>query len=191
MSLKTLKSIDFSILQQCMHCGMCLPTCPTFQQTQLERHSPRGRIALMRSIAEDRMEISPVFHEEMNFCLGCLACETACPAGVHYNELLEVARSESENRFKNRKPWRTLLRQFLLGIIFSRQGLLRTVGIAMRIYQKSGIQRWVRESGILHLLPGSMEKWEKKMPEIEDQFSHQRIQEWKNPMPRNAIGSEC
>ena len=92
----TLKSIDYSVLQQCMHCGMCLPTCPTYDTTKRERNSPRGRIALMRAIADDDLTVSREFAEEMSYCLGCLACQTACPAGVNYAELFETARNDIE-----------------------------------------------------------------------------------------------
>ena len=92
----TLKTIDYSVLQQCMHCGMCLPTCPTYDTTKRERNSPRGRIALMRAIADGELEVSREFAEEMSYCLGCLACQTACPAGVNYAELFETARSDIE-----------------------------------------------------------------------------------------------
>src|ERR1700747_2903661 len=84
---KYLRRLDFAVLQQCIHCGMCLPTCPTYDATKLERNSPRGRIALMRNIAEGHLEVTRAFGEEMYFCLGCLACETACPAGVNYARL--------------------------------------------------------------------------------------------------------
>src|SRR4051794_8781348 len=82
-----LKDLDYSVVQQCMHCGLCLPTCPTYDATKLERNSPRGRIALMRAIADEKLEATKTFGDEMYFCLGCLACMTACPAGVNYAEL--------------------------------------------------------------------------------------------------------
>src|SRR5205823_10672193 len=91
-----LRGLDYSVVQQCMHCGLCLPTCPTYAATKIERNSPRGRIALMRAIADGRLEASRSFAEEMYFCLGCLACMTACPAGVNYAELFEHARAEAE-----------------------------------------------------------------------------------------------
>ncbi len=72
----------YSVLQQCIHCGMCLPACPTYDAMELERHGPRGRIALMRSVADGRLELTEAFGDEMYFCLGCPACETACRAGV-------------------------------------------------------------------------------------------------------------
>ena len=79
-----------------MHCGLCLPTCPTYDATKIERNSPRGRIALMRAVADGRLEATRAFADEMYFCLGCLACMTACPAGVNYAELFEHARAEAE-----------------------------------------------------------------------------------------------
>ena len=72
-----LKNLDYSVVQQCMHCGLCLPTCPTYDATKLERNSPRGRIALMRAIADGQLEATKTFADEMYFCLGCLACITA------------------------------------------------------------------------------------------------------------------
>ena len=83
----SLRTLDYSVLQQCMHCGMCLPTCPTYDATKRERNSPRGRIALMRAIADGDLEVTTSFADEMSYCLGCLACQTACPAGVNYSDL--------------------------------------------------------------------------------------------------------
>src|ERR1044072_1590967 len=94
MADATLRTIDYSVLQQCMHCGMCLPTCPTYDATGRERHSPRGRIALMRAIDDGDLEVSTTFAEEMTCCLGGLACQPACPGGVSYGVLFERARSD-------------------------------------------------------------------------------------------------
>src|SRR5689334_13049079 len=93
-----LKDLDYSVVQQCMHCGLCLPTCPTYDATKEERNSPRGRISLMRAIADGWLEPTKTFADEMYFCLGCLACMTACPAGVNYAELFEQARAEAVDR---------------------------------------------------------------------------------------------
>src|SRR6266576_496795 len=99
-----LKDLDYSVVLQCMHCGLCLPTCPTYDATKLERNSPRGRIALMRAIADGRLEATEAFADEMYFCLGCLACMTACPAGVDYAELFEHARAEAEQSRVKESP---------------------------------------------------------------------------------------
>ncbi len=107
--MPTLHTLDYSVLQQCMHCGMCLPTCPTYDATKRERNSPRGRIALMRAIADDELEVTSTFADEMSYCLGCLACQTACPAGVNYAELFETARSDIEQSGINDCPGAQLL----------------------------------------------------------------------------------
>src|SRR5215472_1876785 len=113
-----LKSLDYSVLQQCMHCGLCLPTCPTYEATKLERHSPRGRISLMRAIADGQMDMTKRFAEEMYFCLGCLACVTACPAGVNYAELFEHARAEAEGSRVMKSPKRDFIRSFTIRWLF-------------------------------------------------------------------------
>jgi len=79
-----------------MHCGMCLPNCPTYVETRRERNSPRGRIAWMRAIADENAAPDKAFADEMYYCLGCLACQSACPAGEDYATLFEVARADIE-----------------------------------------------------------------------------------------------
>ena len=78
---------------QCMRCGFCLPTCPTFALTGRERSSPRGRVALARAVAEEKLEFTDAVKEEAYFCLDCRACSTACPSGVKAGEVMEVCRS--------------------------------------------------------------------------------------------------
>lgn len=80
-------------LDQCIHCGLCLPACPTYSVLHLEMESPRGRIALMRAAADGRIGLEGAFQEHMDLCLGCRACESACPSGVQYGLLLETARA--------------------------------------------------------------------------------------------------
>jgi glycolate oxidase iron-sulfur subunit len=123
-----LKDLDYSVVQQCMHCGLCLPTCPTYDATKLERNSPRGRIALMRAIADDRLDVTKAFGDEMYFCLGCLACQTACPAGVNYAELFEHARAEIEEKQVLANPKRNFIRGFTVTLVvhgFAAAGIVR------------------------------------------------------------------
>ncbi|MEZ5324459.1 MAG: 4Fe-4S dicluster domain-containing protein [Verrucomicrobiales bacterium] len=141
----SLKQLDFSVLQQCMHCGMCLPTCPTYDATLRERHSPRGRIALMRAVAEDELPVSRGFADEMSYCLGCLACQTACPAGVDYAHLFETARADIESHAVNPGITRKFWRWLTLDQLFMRPQLLRLAGAALRLYQTSGMETFVRE----------------------------------------------
>ncbi|MGZ3625959.1 MAG: (Fe-S)-binding protein [Ktedonobacteraceae bacterium] len=84
----------YDLMRQCIHCGFCLPTCPTYAVLGVEMDSPRGRIYQMQAIAEGRMEISPEFVDHMYCCLGCRACETACPSGVQFGKLIEAAREQ-------------------------------------------------------------------------------------------------
>lgn len=166
-----LKDLDYSVLQQCIHCGMCLPTCPTYMETKIERNSPRGRIALMRAIADGQLEAQKAFADEMYFCLGCLACETACPAGVDYTGLFEMARAEAERTRALPSPARRFLRWLLLDVLFYKQGRLRLVGRLLWFYQATGLQTLVRRSGLLRLLPKSLRHLEAKTPTIRRHFS--------------------
>ena len=175
MSAVTLKDLDYSVLQQCMHCGMCLPTCPTYDATKLEKHSPRGRIALMRAIADDRLELTPAFGEEMSYCLGCLACETACPAGVDYAHLFEVARADVERSGVLTNPVRWSIRTILLKMVFTHPRLLRFVGRLLWLYQASGAQWLFRRLGLTRLLPKTLRELEPMTPVVLREFSHQLI----------------
>jgi glycolate oxidase iron-sulfur subunit len=158
-----------------MHCGLCLPTCPTYDATKIERNSPRGRIALMRAIADGQLEPSKAFAEEMYFCLGCLACQTACPAGVNYAELFEHARAEAEQSGALQSPKRNLIRRLTLGWLFMDLRRLRLVARIIRAYQDLGLQYVLRRSGILKLLPKRLRELEAMTPEIRPHFSAEII----------------
>ena len=162
-----------------MHCGLCLPTCPTYDATRLERHSPRGRIALMRAIADDRLAPTRTFAEEMYFCLGCLACVTACPAGVDYAGLFEHARAEVERVGRLDSPKRRFIRWFAVKWLFTDLRRLRLLGRLMRVYQWRwlGIQSFVRRCGVLRLFPRRLRELEAMTPDIRPRFSHQLIAE--------------
>jgi len=170
-----LKNLDYSVVQQCMHCGLCLPTCPTYDATKVERNSPRGRIALMRSIADGHLEATKTFADEMYFCLGCLACMTACPAGVNYAELFEHARAEAEQSGVLDSPKRGVIRGFTLRWLFMDLSRLQLVGHALRLYQQLGLQTFIRRSGILKLLPKRLRELEAMIPTVQPKFSAELI----------------
>jgi len=176
-----LKDLDYSVVQQCMHCGMCLPTCPTYMETKMERNSPRGRISLMRAIADGQLEAKKAFADEMYFCLGCLACETACPAGVDYTQLFEMARAEAERSPAEQTPLRKFTRWLLLDVLFGQQWRLRFVGRLLWLYQAMGLQAMVRRSGVLRLLPASWRALEAKTPTIKRHFSPDLIAPLEKP----------
>ena len=158
-----------------MHCGMCLPTCPTYDATKLERNSPRGRIALMRAIADDRLQPTQAFADEMYFCLGCLACMTACPAGVNYAELFEHARAEAEQSGVLDSPKRSFIRSLTLRWLFMDLNRLQLVGRILRLYQQLGLQTFIRRSGILKLLPQRLRELEAMTPDVQPKFSAELI----------------
>ncbi|MGY8695699.1 MAG: (Fe-S)-binding protein, partial [Verrucomicrobiia bacterium] len=176
-----LQSLDYSVLQQCMHCGMCLPTCPTYDTTGIETNSPRGRIALMRTIADGELELTKTFSDEMYYCLGCLACTTACPAGVDYAHMFEAARADIEDHqlldTSERKFWRWLSVKF----IFVHPRLLRFVGHSMRFYQQSGLQNLLRKTGFMKLLPQNLQELEPMTPTIKDAFTDEIVAETESP----------
>ena len=167
----TLQTLDYSVIQQCMHCGMCLPTCPTYDETKRERNSPRGRIALMRAVADGELSITPAFADEMSYCLGCLACQTACPAGVNYAELLETARNEIERAHVQSGTARSLWRALSLKYLFMRPRALRAAGRMLRFYQRSGLETIARTAGLLRLMPASLRRLEPQAPRMAPVFS--------------------
>jgi len=170
-----LAALDYSVLQQCMHCGLCLPVCPTFTETGRERNSPRGRIALMRAVADGELALGRAFGEEMYYCLGCLACTSACPAGVDYATLFETARAEIEAQGVLAGPKRSLVRATVLRFLFTRPRLLRLAGRLLWLYEASGLQGAVRRSGLTRLLPRRLRALEPQTPRVRRRFSHQLI----------------
>jgi glycolate oxidase iron-sulfur subunit len=185
-----LRELDYAVLQQCMHCGMCLPTCPTYVETKVEKNSPRGRISLMRAIADGRLETTKAFADEMYFCLGCLACETACPAGVDYTQLFEASRAEAEASGVLQSPQRDVIRGVLLRGLFTRPRLLRFVGRLLWIWQASGGQALFRKLGLPKLLPYRFRELERMTPTAQAEFSHQKIRPIERPAatPRYRVG---
>jgi glycolate oxidase iron-sulfur subunit len=174
-SYSHLKNLDYSVVQQCMHCGLCLPTCPTYDATKLERHSPRGRIALMRAIADERLEPTKTFADEMYYCLGCLACMTACPAGVDYAELFERARAEAEASRVLATPGRSLIRTLSLRGLFMDLNRLKLLGRVMQLWQGLGLQSAVRALGLTRLLPRRLRELEAMTPPVQARWTEDLV----------------
>jgi glycolate dehydrogenase iron-sulfur subunit len=162
------------VINKCVHCGLCLSSCPTYRETGLETFSPRGRIYLMKAVAEGRIGMeSDVFQEQMSACLNCRACEAVCPSGVQYGQILEASRTQLEQaRDEGRlppHPWLVkLLRGGAFDLMFRRLGLFRLFSRLMWIYQRSGAQALARRTGILKRL--DLDETEMLLPRISDRF---------------------
>ncbi|HAJ38272.1 MAG TPA: hypothetical protein DCL15_21585 [Chloroflexi bacterium] len=183
-------------LDQCIHCGLCLPACPTYSINQLEMDSPRGRIALMRAAADGRIGLDGAFQEHIDLCLGCRACETACPSGVQYGLLLETAKAglagakEKGRRVTTAAPRATaaadngaghgsrpapralrlsnVIQQFGLRELMPHRARLRWLARGLWLYQRLGLTRIARR--VLPSLPLALTTMEGMAPPIDLDF---------------------
>ncbi|MGZ3528997.1 MAG: (Fe-S)-binding protein [Vulcanimicrobiaceae bacterium] len=157
-----------AIYDQCVRCGLCLPTCPTYLETMTETSGPRGRISLIKAVDEGRLDLlSPGFVHQMSECLDCRACEAVCPSGVHYGQLVETARAQIvQAKAPSFPPLVRLVRWFGLRVLFSRLRVMRAFAALLRFYQRSGLRSLVRSSGILRSL--KLDEAEALAPEISD-----------------------
>ncbi|NUJ15547.1 (Fe-S)-binding protein [Bacillus glycinifermentans] len=160
--------MDEEELLNCMRCGFCLPSCPTYIESGFqESHSPRGRIALMKAVADGVIEPDEDVERSLELCLGCRACEPVCPSGVNYGRLLEEARDIIQQNKKHRLPAR-MLRNAVFKGLFPHQNRVRALTGMLGIYQRSGLQSAVRKSGMLRMLPDHLAKMESVLPKVPD-----------------------
>lgn len=131
-------AVAAELLDRCIHCGLCLPACPTYAVFHHEMDGPRGRIALMRAVAERRIGVEGAFTRHIDLCVGCLACETACPSGVRYGELLERA-TESAESGRKRSPAARLGRWILLRQLLPHPLRLRLIAGLVRLARATGL----------------------------------------------------
>jgi glycolate oxidase iron-sulfur subunit len=164
-------SID--LIDKCVHCGFCLPTCPTYVLWGEEMDSPRGRIYLMRLASEGKVAMNNTFVKHIDQCLGCMACVTACPSGVPYEKIIEPTRAQIERRFSRSLADR-LHRSFVFAI-FPHPWRLRALLAPLYLYQASGLQRLVRSLGLTKFLPRKLREMETLLPPVpREAFSYDR-----------------
>jgi glycolate oxidase iron-sulfur subunit len=150
------------LIDKCVHCGFCLPTCPTYALWNQEMDSPRGRIYLMKLASEAQVALDSTFVRHMDNCLGCMACMSSCPSGVQYDKLIEATRAQIDRNYDRDVPTR-LLRWLIFALVPHRERL-RLLMQPMRTYQRSGLQSLARRSGLLKLFPESLCSMEALMP---------------------------
>ncbi len=152
------------MIEECVHCGFCLPTCPTYTLWNEEMDSPRGRIYLMKMGAEGKAKMTQSYVGHFDKCLGCMACMTACPSGVQYSKLIEATRSQIERNYK--RSFADSLMRWLIFAMFPYPKRLRLLALPAWLYQASGLRYLVRRSRLLNLLPSMLKSSEALQPEV-------------------------
>jgi glycolate oxidase iron-sulfur subunit len=163
----------------CVHCGLCLPACPTYLQTGHEAESPRGRIQLMRGLSDGTIEPTRKVRQHLDSCLDCRGCETACPSGVVYHELIEETRDRLAKHDREQPPafesYRGVLRWFVRNVVAHPNRLKASV-LPVRLLQRSGVYHVLNRLRVMELLPPALRKMEQLLPESGPI--------WPKPLPR-------
>ena len=172
-------SLD-ELLHRCLRCGLCLPVCPTYNLTFQEQSSPRGRIRLIKEVREGSLGVTNGFADAIYFCLDCQACQTACPAGVHYGTLVENARQLINENKKDTFPLRMLKLLFLKGILASR-ARTKLFARLMTLYQRSGLREAVEETNFLSLFSERLQQKHALLPTFDGGSFDDGVPEFLSP----------
>lgn len=164
-----LYELAYDATNQCVQCGYCLPACPTYESMGKESASPRGRINLVKMAAKGKIDIREHLTKPIDLCLGCRACEVACPVGVPYGHILESAKQviADVEATEQRRTTRIKLKNAILSKLFPFPGRMRAVGNLVWIYQRLGIDRLIRRTGILTRISEPMAQFERVLPPLE------------------------
>ncbi|HWO14852.1 MAG TPA: (Fe-S)-binding protein [Polyangiaceae bacterium] len=171
---------DRRLIDECVHCGFCLPACPTYRSWGQEMDSPRGRIYLMKAHSEGRTTLGEVARH-FDRCLGCLGCLTACPSGVKYDVLIEQTRAELEH--SQRRSFSDRLLRAVIFAVFPYRARLRALALLAWLYERSGVRFLLRRLGVMRLLPERLENLDALAPSPSYATLRARL-----PAPRSANG---
>jgi glycolate oxidase iron-sulfur subunit len=160
-------------IMNCMHCGFCLPSCPTYRMTGKETQSPRGRIALMKGAALGQLELDAEFEGNMYDCLGCRACETACPAGVPYGTMIEAAREAVEDRKLAARPM-PLVKSLVFRHLFPYPRRMQALGALLWCAQALGLQKLADKTGLIRILPRELAEMQKSVGRVASPFARMK-----------------
>jgi glycolate oxidase iron-sulfur subunit len=159
-------ALDYTLLQSCVHCGLCTAACPTYVETGDENESPRGRIYLMRGVTDGRLELNDRVRGHLELCLDCRACETACPSGVQYGKLIEPFRVAMNNGASAagegaRHDW---FHRYILFGLFPYPRKLRRALLPARIAQRTGLLKLMQALRVTRLLPSQLQRMVEMLP---------------------------
>jgi glycolate oxidase iron-sulfur subunit len=156
-------ALDYELLLDCVHCGLCTSACPTYVETGDENESPRGRIYLMRGVTDGKLELNDRVRGHLELCLDCRACETACPSGVQYGKLIEPFRvaMESAEGQPRKVDW---FHRYILFGLFPYSTKLRRALVPARIAQRIGLLKLLQVTRLTHLLPMQLRKMVDMLP---------------------------
>src|SRR5919109_5638174 len=155
---------DPALIEDCVHVGFCVPSCPSYVVLAEEMDNPRGRIYLMKAAHQGRVGLNATVVPHFDQCLGCMACVTACPAGVQYGKLIEATRAQIERTYGRPlldRLWRELIFQ-----IFPRKERLRVLAWPLAVLHSTGALRLLRASGLPRLLPPRLRMLQMLTPEV-------------------------
>ena len=163
--------IDYELILDCVHCGLCTAACPTYLETGNEADSPRGRIYLMRNVIDGKIDLDETVKGHLDLCLNCRACETACPSGVQYGKLIEPFRSFMAEKEPGR-PVAALnwIQRWMLFHIFPSRLRTRLALAPVRLMQWTGIDWLLRKIGFFSLLPRSMREMHGMLPSLRKHY---------------------
>lgn len=159
--------IDYQLFLDCVHCGLCTSACPTYLELGDENDSPRGRIYLMRSVTDGRLELTPEVRRHLELCLDCRACETACPSGVQYGKLIEPFRVAMENQGEGPKKTNDWFHKRILFGLFPYPERMRRALWPARIAQRLKLDQLAQKLGLFKLLPSRLQQLVQMLPPLE------------------------
>ena len=159
------RKIEYRNFQECVHCGLCTASCPTYVETGNENDSPRGRIYLMRAVTDGRLAMGPDVRRHLELCLDCRACESACPSGVQYGNLIEPFKIAMQ-KDAPAEARASLLERLILHHLFPYAGRVKAALLPARVFQKLGILDWAERKGLTRLLPPTLRRMAAMLPRL-------------------------